>query len=136
MNTISLNCCTHVYYKTNYQRQSIHQVQSEKRSVIHGLLQTPDTLARLNGVKCFMKLHSYLQGNSEKLQNISWLFPKQNLNHTTYKGQNEWSRILTLEITIFGLKIMVKSGLDFEILCGNSAGRPWQIFFCTGQQQL
>ena len=34
--------------------------------------------------------------------------------HTTQNGQNtKWTKILTLEKTIFGLKLMVKSGLDF-----------------------
>ena len=66
--------------------------------------------------------------------------------HTVQNGENKWTKILTLETTIFGLKIMVKSGLFFILksyvplqryllTCqANSAflGR----FFCTGQQQL
>ena len=67
-------------------------------------------------------------------------------SHTTQNGQNKWTKILTLETTIFGLKMMVKNGLFFILksyvplqryllTCqANSAilGR----FFCTGQQQL
>ena len=67
--------------------------------------------------------------------------------HTTQNSQNKWTKISGLETNIFGLKIMVKSGVEFLILkfyqplqrylltCqANSAflGR----FFCTGQQQL
>ena len=36
--------------------------------------------------------------------------------HTAQNGQNKWTKILTLEITIFGLKMMVKSGLEKNIL--------------------
>ena len=63
------------------------------------------------------------------------------------KREEETTKILSLEMTIFGLKMMVKSGLEKNILKfhvplqrylltsqANSAflGR----FFCTGQQQL
>ena len=63
---------------------------------------------------------------------------------TTQNGQNKWTKIVTLETTIFGLKMMVKSGLDFfffEILHApseipaNLAGqfsRSGQIFFALG----
>ena len=33
--------------------------------------------------------------------------------HTAQNGQNKWTKILTLEITIFGLKMMVKSGIEY-----------------------
>ena len=33
--------------------------------------------------------------------------------HTTQNGQNKCTKILSHEITIFGLKMMVESGLDF-----------------------
>ena len=39
-----------------------------------------------------------------------------NLLHTTYNSQNKWTKILGLEMTIFGLKVMVKSGLEENIL--------------------
>ena len=32
--------------------------------------------------------------------------------HTTQNGQNKWTKILAIEITISGLKMMVKSGLE------------------------
>ena len=67
--------------------------------------------------------------------------------HTNLNSLYNWTKISSLEIDIFDLKMMVKSGLDFfyfeiqqapsEILLtcqANSAflGR----FFSTGQQQL
>ena len=36
-----------------------------------------------------------------------------NCVHTTQNDQNKWTKILTLEMTMFGLKMMVKSGLYF-----------------------
>ena len=33
--------------------------------------------------------------------------------HTTQNGQYKWTKILSHETTIFGLKIMVKNALDF-----------------------
>ena len=33
-------------------------------------------------------------------------------SYTPQNGWNEWTKILTLEITIFGFKMMVKSGLE------------------------
>ena len=38
------------------------------------------------------------------------------LEHTNYHSFYKWTKILTLETTLFALKMMVKSGLDFEIL--------------------
>ena len=35
------------------------------------------------------------------------------LTHTTYKGKNKWTKILSHETSLFGLKMMVKSGLEF-----------------------
>ena len=69
------------------------------------------------------------------------------IHHTSQNSFNKWTKISSLEINIFDLKMMVKSGLEFFILkfyqplqrylltCqANSAllGRS----FCTGQQQL
>ena len=50
--------------------------------------------------------------------------------HTTQNGQNKWTNILTLEITTFGLKMVVKSGLEFSILKLNE---PLQRYLLTGQ---
>ena len=67
--------------------------------------------------------------------------------HTSWNSFNKWTEISSLEITIFDLKMMVESDLEFFILkfteplqrylltCqANSAflGR----FFCTRQQQF
>ena len=80
----------------------------------------------------------------------SWIKLRQNIInqcHTSQDSFYKWTKISSLEIDFFGLKMLVKSGLDFFILkfteplqrylltCqANSAflGR----FFCTGQQQL
>ena len=40
-------------------------------------------------------------------------FKNKDILHTTQNGQNKWTKILTLETTIFGLKMMAKSGLEF-----------------------
>ena len=53
--------------------------------------------------------------------------------HTTQNGQNNWTKILTLEITIFGLKMMVKSGLEFFIL---KSYVPLQSCCCPVQKNL
>ena len=36
--------------------------------------------------------------------------------HTNYNSFYKWTKLLTIEITIFGLKIMVKNGLEKVIL--------------------
>ena len=62
--------------------------------------------------------------------------------HHLQNGQNKWTKILTLETTIFGLKMMVKSGLEkniyFEIPRApseiNTNSAIMSRFFCTGQQ--
>ena len=50
--------------------------------------------------------------------------------HTAQNGQNKWTKILTLEITIFGLKMMVKSGLEKIIL---KFHEPLQRYLLTCQ---
>ena len=52
------------------------------------------------------------------------------LIHTTQNGQNKWTKTLTLEITIFGLKMIVKSGLEFFIL---QFTKPLQRYLLTCQ---
>jgi hypothetical protein len=66
------------------------------------------------------------------------------MNLFNLDGQNKWTKILTLEITIFGLKMMKKSGLEknyFKIPRAPSekpANQPGQfslsgqIFFALG----
>jgi hypothetical protein len=48
-------------------------------------------------------------------------------------NKNKWTKILTLEITIFGFKMMVKSGLDFLIL---KLIEPLQSYCCPVQNNL
>ena len=67
----------------------------------------------------------------------------QDCSHTTQNSYNKWTKILTLETTIFGLKMIVRSGLEFfyfRIQRPLLPARPiqpfWAKFFCTGQQQL
>ena len=50
--------------------------------------------------------------------------------HTTQNSQNKWTKILTLEITIFSLKMMVKSGLEKNIL---KFHEPLQRYLLTSQ---
>ena len=42
----------------------------------------------------------------------SSLYKKKHLGYTTQYIQNKWTKILSLEMTIFGLKMMEKSGLE------------------------
>jgi hypothetical protein len=44
---------------------------------------------------------------------------------------NKWTKLLTLEITIFGLKMMVKSGLEKIIF---KFHEPLQSCCCPGQK--
>ena len=55
------------------------------------------------------------------------------LYHTTYNGQNMWTKILSHETIIFGLKMMVKSGLNFFIL---KSYVPLQSCCCPVQKNL
>jgi hypothetical protein len=50
--------------------------------------------------------------------------------HTTYNSQNKWTKILSLEMTIFVLKVMVKSGLILKFHV------PLQSCFCAVQKNL
>ena len=67
--------------------------------------------------------------------------------HTTQNSFYKRTKLLTLEMTIFGLKVMVKSHLEFFILKLNEPLQRYMqtckansaflgSFFCTGQQQL
>ena len=53
--------------------------------------------------------------------------------HITQNSQNKQTKILTLETTIFGLKMMVKSGLEFFIL---KSYVPLQSCYCPVQKNL
>ena len=77
-----------------------------------------------------------------------WSFSFQLLNPKPARSHSyNWTKISSLEVAIFELKMMVKSGLEFfnfEILLAPSeipATLPSQFsrsgqIFCTGQQQL
>ena len=54
-----------------------------------------------------------------------------NAAHTTYNSIYKWTKLLTLEMTIFGLKMMVRSGLEFFILKLNE---PLQSCCCPVQK--
>ena len=53
--------------------------------------------------------------------------------HTTQNSQNKWSKISDLETNIFGLKMMMKSGLEFFIL---KFYQPLQSCCCPVQKSL
>ena len=53
--------------------------------------------------------------------------------HTSYNSFNKWTKISSLEITIFDLKMMVKSGVDFFIL---KFTEPLQSCCCPVQKDL
>ena len=67
--------------------------------------------------------------------------------HTSQDSFYKWTKISSLEIDIFGLKMMLKSGLEFFILKFTEPLQRYLLtcqanstflgrFFCTGQQQL
>ena len=67
--------------------------------------------------------------------------------HTNLNSLYNWTKISSLEIDIFDLKMMVKSGLEFFILKLNEPLQRYLLtcqansaflgrFFSTGQQQL
>ena len=53
--------------------------------------------------------------------------------HTTQNSHNKWTKILSLEMTIFGLNMMVKSGLEKIILKFHV---PLQSCCCPVQKNL
>ena len=53
--------------------------------------------------------------------------------HTYYNSFYKWTKLKSLEITIFGLKMMVKSGLEIFILKLN---KPLQSCCCPVQKNL
>ena len=55
------------------------------------------------------------------------------ISHTTQNSQNKWTKILSLEMTIFGLNMMVKSGLEKIILKFHV---PLQSCCCPVQKNL
>ena len=71
-----------------------------------------------------------------KVSRLSWIIGN-------LKNANKWTKILTLESTIFGLKMIVRSGLEFfyfriqrHLLPARPIQPFWAKFFFTGQQQL
>ena len=76
-----------------------------------------------------------------------WDPTKKNTEHTSKNSFNKWTKISSFEITIFDLKMMVKSGLEFFILKFTESLQRYLLtcqansailgrYFCTGQQQL
>ena len=73
--------------------------------------------------KCKIKFSGWVPRSSR----VPWLGPRSPRSgltfllrtdpiHTTYNSFSMWTKLLTLEMTIFGLKMMVKSGLEKIIL--------------------
>ena len=56
-----------------------------------------------------------------------------NFQHTSQNSFNKWTKISSLEIDIFDLKMMVKSGLEFFIL---KFTKPLQSCCCPVQKNL
>ena len=70
-----------------------------------------------------------------------------NHNHTSQNSFYKWTKISSLRINIFDLKMMVKSGLEFfvlkfteplqrQLLSRQANSAILSRYFCTGQQQL
>ena len=62
--------------------------------------------------------------------NLHELTKRRQAVHTTQNGQNKCTKILSHETTIFGLKMIVKSGLEFFIL------NFYQSCYCPVQNNL
>ena len=58
----------------------------------------------------------------------------RNTVHTSQNSFNKWSKILSLEVTIFDLKMIVKSGLDFFIFFSEPLQR--QMLSCQAKSAL
>ena len=133
-------CATYIALKSQINNFSLTTLEGILFFKYHKQFKTLKMFGEIPGAQDCICMHSFTI-------NLVSIPMHPVIPHTTQNGQNKQSKMLTLETTIFGLKMLVKNGLEFSILkfyvphqkylltCqANSAvlGR----FFCTGQQQL